>query len=255
MATPPSTHAEYAIKAMRAGKAVYVEKPMAATYAQCQEMIRVSDETGVPLFVAYYRRSLPGFLKVKELVEEGHVGTPLMANIRLTRPPLPQEMDGEAPIWRVDPKVAGGGIFYDLASHQLDFLSFVFGDLTDIHGFATNGGKIYPAEDTVTAVFQFKNGLTGTGTWSFVTDPSAREDVMEIIGTKGKIVFSGFGHEPVMLYNEKGELEFPYMNPENIQYNMIKQVVQELLHHKPCVSSAHSAAKVNWAMEKVVYGT
>ncbi len=76
---------------------------------------------------------------------------------------------------------------------------------------------------------------------------------MEIIGTKGKIVFSGFGHGPIMLYNKKGALEFPYMNPENIQYNLIKQVVENLLHHKPCVSNAHSAARVNWAMEKAVY--
>lgn len=254
VATPPSTHAEFAIKAMKAGKPVYVEKPMAATYAQCQEMIRVSKETGVPLFVAYYRRSLPGFLKVKELVDEGYVGSPLMANIRLTRPPLPQELNGENPFWRIDPAVAGGGLFYDLASHQLDFLSFVFGDITSIHGFATNGGKVYQTEDTVTATFQFKSGLTGTGTWSFVTAPQAQEDVMEIIGTKGKIVFSGFGHGPIMLYNGKGELEFPYMNPENIQYNLIKQVVENLLHQKPCVSNAPSAARVNWAMEKVVYG-
>jgi len=70
VATPPGVHAEYAIKAMKAGKPVYVEKPMAATYAQCQEMLKVSNETGVPLFVAYYRRTLPGFLKVKELIEQ-----------------------------------------------------------------------------------------------------------------------------------------------------------------------------------------
>lgn len=254
VATPPSTHALYAIKAMKAGKPVYVEKPMAATYAQCQEMIRVSEATGVPLFVAYYRRSLPGFLKVKELVDEGLVGIPLMANIRLTRPPLPQELKGESLSWRIDPAIAGGGIFYDLASHQLDFLSYVFGDITAIHGFATNGGKIYQAEDTVTTVYHFKSGLSGTGSWSFVTDPSAQEDVMEIIGTKGKIVFSGFGHGPIMLHNEKGELEFPYMNPENIQYNLIKQVVENLLHNKACVSNVHSAARVNWAMEKVVSG-
>jgi predicted dehydrogenase len=204
--------------------------------------------------VAYYRRSLPGFLKVKELVDEGHIGTALMANIRLTRPPLPQEMNGDRPSWRIDPEVAGGGLFYDLASHQLDFLSFVFGDIPAIHGIATNGGKIYQAEDTVAAVYQFKNGVSGTGSWSFVTDPSAQEDIMEIIGTKGKIVFSGFGHEPVMLFSERGELEFPYMNPENIQYNLIKQVVHALLHQKPCVSSAYTAARVNWAMETVVYG-
>ncbi len=83
VATPPDTHAMYAIAAMKAGKPVYVEKPMARSYAECREMIRVSEETGMPLLVAYYRRTLPAFLKVKELVDGGAIGQPLTVNIRL----------------------------------------------------------------------------------------------------------------------------------------------------------------------------
>jgi predicted dehydrogenase len=111
VATPPSTHAQYAIMAMKAGKPVYVEKPMASTYKQCLEMIEVSKTTGVPLYVAYYRRTLPGFLKVKELLDQGRIGTPLIANIRLTRAALPQEIDNKNSIWRLDKDVAGGGVF------------------------------------------------------------------------------------------------------------------------------------------------
>ena len=86
VATPPSSHALYAIKAMKAGKPVYVEKPMAATHQQCIEMLEVSKDTGIPIFVAYYRRTLPGFLKVKSLIEEGAIGKPLFANMMLVRP-------------------------------------------------------------------------------------------------------------------------------------------------------------------------
>jgi predicted dehydrogenase len=254
VATPPSSHAYYASKAMQAGKPVYVEKPMAANYAQCMEMVEVSKETGVPLFVAYYRRTLPGFLKVKELVDEGVIGTPLFVNIRLIRPPLPVEIDDSQPSWRVDPETAGGGIFFDLASHQFDFLDFVFGPVTEVTGIAANRGGLYKAEDTVAAVLRFNSGVVASGTWSFVSGPETNEDVVEIVGSKGRIVFSSFGHQPIQLITKNGTVEFPYMNPENIQYNLIRQVVESLQSKKECVSTGISAARTNWVMEQVVKG-
>ncbi|ASB50699.1 Gfo/Idh/MocA family protein [Alkalitalea saponilacus] len=254
VATPPSSHAVYAIEAMKAGKPVYVEKPMAATYAECQEMMQVSEETGVPLFVAYYRRTLPGFLKVKELIEEGQIGRPLVTSIRLMRPPLSQEADAIAPAWRVDPKIAGGGVFYDLASHQLDFMDFLFGPVTQAEGTAENRAGLYAAEDTIVASLKFENGVIGSGIWSFVTGESSREDKMEIIGTEGKIVFSGFGHNPIVLEKESGKLEFPYLNPENIQYNLIKEVVEAIQYKRTCVSTGITASRTNWVMEQIVYG-
>ncbi|TCO09180.1 Gfo/Idh/MocA family protein [Natronoflexus pectinivorans] len=254
VATPPSTHAKYAIEAMKAGKPVYVEKPMAATYAECQEMLQVSEKTGVPLYVAYYRRTLPGFLKVKELIEEGQIGKPLLASIRLMRPALPEEMDEKTPAWRIDPKIAGGGIFYDLASHQLDFLDYLFGPITHVEGNAENRAGLYTAEDTIVASFKFENGVVGSGVWCFVTGESSREDKMEIIGTKGKIIFSGFGHNPIVLVKESGKLEFPYLNPDNIQYNLIKEVVESIQHKRTCVSTGITASRTNWVMERIVYG-
>ncbi|WP_026475581.1 Gfo/Idh/MocA family protein [Alkaliflexus imshenetskii] len=252
VATPPSTHAKYAIEAMMAGKPVYVEKPMAASFDECQKMNQVSKETGIPLFVAYYRRTLPGFLLVKELLDDGRIGIPLMANIRLTRAALPQETDASNPSWRVDPAIAGGGIFYDLASHQLDFLDFIFGGIVDVNGISTNRAKLYDAEDTVTASYAFHSGVIGSGTWCFVTDSSANEDLMEIIGSEGKIQFSGFGHQPIRLITKQGTLEFPYLNPENIQYNLIKQAVESIRGKSQCVSTGETAARANWAMEQIV---
>lgn len=253
VATPPSSHAMYAIKAMQAGKPVYVEKPMAATYQQCQEMLTVSQKTGVPIYVAYYRRTLPGFKKVKTLVEDGIIGKPIMVNIMLIRPPLPAESDVENPIWRVQPDIAGGGIFYDLASHQLDFLDFLFGPVKKVSGISRNFGGLYKSEDTVVASMEFENGVLGSGTWSFVSDNASRRDVIEIIGTRGRIEFSTFGHEPVLLFNEREFLEFPYINPENIQYNLISNVVNAIKGKAECVSTGVSAARTNLVMEKIVY--
>lgn len=252
VATPPESHAEYAIRAMRAGKPVYVEKPMAMNDKECQQMVEVSKEYRVPLFVAYYRRTLPGFLQVKELIEEGLIGKILTCKIELFRAPLPQELDSMNRSWRVNPSLAGAGLFYDLASHQLDFLDFIFGPVISSSGFACNNANIYKAEDTVTASFNFSNGISGTGTWCFVSDENSERDIMEIVGTKGRIVFSGFNHHPIKLYTKNKVIDFPYLNPENIQYNLIKQVVEELQGVGSCISTGATALRTNVVMQNIV---
>ena len=87
IATPPSSHATYAIMAMKSGKPVYIEKPMAQTYEECCRINRISRETGVPCFVAYYRRYLPYFMKIKELVNNGTIGNVINIQIRFAQPP------------------------------------------------------------------------------------------------------------------------------------------------------------------------
>ncbi|WP_439184416.1 Gfo/Idh/MocA family protein [Carboxylicivirga taeanensis] len=252
IATPPGSHAEYAIRAMEAGKAVYVEKPMAATYKQAQRMLEVSKATQVPLFVAYYRRTLPGFLKVKELIDNGTIGQTLYVNMRLIRAARSYEKEAGADIWRLQPEHSGGGIFYDLASHQLDFLDYLFGPVKTVFGVAANRGGYYEVEDTVSASMQFKNGVVGNGLWSFVSHKNAEEDVIEIVGTQGKIKFSGFEHTPIVLYKDGEVMEYPYLNPENIQYNLIKQVVESLQGIGQCVSTGESAIRTNKVMQKIV---
>ncbi len=252
IATPPGSHGGYAIKAMQAGKAVYVEKPMAATYEQALAMLEASRATGVPLFVAYYRRTLPGFLKVKELIDAGEIGQTLYVNMRLIRSARPYEKEARNDIWRLQPEHSGGGIFYDLASHQLDFMDYLFGPIKTVFGVAANRGGYYEVEDTVSASMQFKNGVVGNGIWSFVTHENAEEDVIEVVGTSGKIQFSAFEHTPIILYKDGEVMEYPYLNPENIQYNLIKQVVETLQGVGRCVSTGESAIRTNKVMQKIV---
>ena len=252
MATPPDTHALYAIQAMKAGKPVYVEKPMARTYAECQEMIRVSEETGIPLFVAYYRRSLPAFLKVKELIETNVIGKPLLVNIRLYKAFGENDQFVDKQSWHVNPTIAGAGHFYDLASHQFDYLDFVFGPITVVNGIASNMAGYYEAEDTDSAVFCFESGVSGTGSWSFVVDKQADQDSIEITGTKGSIQFPCYDKGDVILKTGGETKKLSFVNPENISYNLVKQVVGAMRKENECVSTMYSAARTSWVMEEIV---
>jgi predicted dehydrogenase len=252
VATPPSSHAVYAIQSMKAGKPVYVEKPMARTHQECLEMINVSRETGIPLFVAYYRRTLPAFLKVRELLETGAIGKILTVNVRLYKEARERGYKPEEMSWHIHPEISGGGHFYDLASHQFDFLDFLFGPVAEVKGIAVNQAGLYTAEDTVTAIFKFQNGITGTGSWCFVADKSSETDIMEFMGDDGKISLSCFQHGEVILEKRTGVQRFSFVNPENIQLNLIQQVVDTLRGESECVSTGESAARTNRVMEEIL---
>lgn len=139
---------------MKAGKPVYIEKPMAASYEDCARINRISQETGIPCFVAYYRRYLPYFQKVRQMVEEGKIGNVINIQIRFAQPPRNLDYNSTNLPWRVQADIAGGGYFYDLAPHQLDLLQEMFGCILEAEGYKSNRGKLYQAEDTISAWLQ-----------------------------------------------------------------------------------------------------
>ena len=254
VATPPDSHASYAIKVMRAGKPVYVEKPMARSYSECLEMLKVSEETGMSLFVAYYRRTLSAFLIVKDLIEKGTIGKPLLVNVKLYKPAGERGKTPEQMSWHVFPEIGGAGHFYDLASHQFDYLDFVFGPVTDVKGIASNIAGLYPAEDTVSGTWKHESGVIGTGSWCFVVDKSQFTDEIEIIGDEGKIVLPTFTHGKVSVFNKDGHSYHEFINPQHIQMNLVKQIVDELRGEGKCVSTGISAARTSWVLEEMVKG-
>lgn len=250
IATPPVAHLEYTLKAAAAGKPVYVEKPMAKTYAECQQMIAACDQAGVPLYVAYYRRSLPNFLKVKELVASGAIGDVRFVEVRMCKPLVPDIITHQENHWRINPAVSGGGYFYDLASHQLDFLDFLFGPVKHATGYSSNQAGAYEAEDIVTSGFTFESGVMGTGSWCFTSGKVSDKDVTTIIGSKGEISFVSFGSGDVTLRtDESGEETFSFDLPKHIQQPLIEQVVADLLGNGSCVSTGISGARTNQVME------
>lgn len=253
VATPPSTHAQYAIAAMRAGKPVYVEKPMAASHEECAEMVRVSEETGVPCFVAYYRRSLPYFQRVKQLIDDGMLGDISTVQIRFAIPPYATDYNRDTLPWRVKKEIAGGGYFYDLASHQLDLLDFLFGPITDARGHVANVAGLYEVEDTVSATFQFESGVVGSGSWSFVAPSNTRTDTIELIGTKGTLTFSTFMFTDIVLQTSTCKMIYNEENPDNIQFYLIQSIVKYLQGKGDKVASTCvSAARTNWVMENIL---
>ncbi|MGL4519245.1 MAG: Gfo/Idh/MocA family protein [Phocaeicola sp.] len=252
IATPPSSHATFAIMAMKAGKPVYIEKPMAASYEDCARINRISQETGIPCFVAYYRRYLPYFQKVKELVETGQIGNVINVQVRFAQPPRNLDYNTINRPWRIQPDIAGGGYFYDLAPHQLDLLQDMFGCILKAEGFKANRGGLYAAEDSVSACFTFESGLPGSGSWCFVAHESAVEDRIEIIGDKGRICFSVFNFDPIALHTERGREEILLPNPKHIQLPLIQAVVEHLQGKSICSCDGISATATNWVMDRIL---
>ena len=254
IATPPSSHATFAIMAMKAGKPVYVEKPLAASYNDCIRITRISEQTGVPCFVAYYRRYLPYFLKVKDIIKSGGIGEVLNVQIRFSVPPrdLDYKSGKEMP-WRVQPDIAGGGYFYDLAPHQIDLLQNLFGVITRAHGYPANRAHLYDAEDTISACFYFESGIPGSGSWCFVGHESAKEDRIEIIGDKGSLTFSVFTYEPIQLVNGEGKSCIEVPNPQYVQLPLIENVVKHLQGVGTCDCTAISATPTNWVLDRILW--
>ncbi|WP_210465722.1 Gfo/Idh/MocA family protein [Rufibacter roseolus] len=251
IATPPGSHLEYTLAVAAAGKPVYVEKPMALNHTQCQEMVAALQKAGVPLYVAYYRRRLPSFLKVKELVDGGAIGEVRFVNIRLFHP-TQDNLDQQNLPWRVQPEISGGGLFFDLASHQLDYLDYLLGPIASASGQTANQAGLYPAEDIVTGQFRFQNSVLGTGIWCFTVAPGQFRDEIEIIGSRGRITFPSFALEPIKLETDKGPEEFFLPPPPHVQQPFIQTIVEELTGQGLCPSTGETAARTAWVMDQIV---
>jgi predicted dehydrogenase len=244
IATPPDSHMDYTLKAAAAGKPVYVEKPMALNHTECQKMIAACEKAGVPLFVAYYRRALPRFLKVKELIDGGVIGAVRSVATSLCQPP---EQDLKHP-WHVNPAIAGGGKFMDVGCHLLDLLDFFFGPVAEVRGHAANQAKLYEAEDIVCGQFSFASGVEAVGTWCFTAGEPL--DRTEIIGSKGRISFSTFDLTPVLLQSASGSARYPIVDPPHVQQPLIETIIAALNGNGSCPSTGASAARTSRVMDE-----
>ncbi|MCS3843383.1 Gfo/Idh/MocA family protein [Microbacterium sp. AK031] len=232
IATHPASHHEYALRAAEAGKAVYVEKPMARSAQECREMQDACDRAGVPLWVAYYRRALPRFLRVKELIDEGAIG-----DIRAVESRRFQEARPDA--WQNTPGLSGGGYFFDATCHAIDFLHFLFGPMDEVRGFASSHGNLGPLEDTVSASYRFANGVVGSGTWCFNAD--AEEDVTTVIGSAGTVSFSVSSHDAVRVTRGGEKQELWIEDPPHAHQPLVQTIIDELAGRGECPSTGRSA--------------
>lgn len=252
IATPPDSHAEYTLRVAGAGKPIYVEKPMGRTYAECELMLDACNQAGVPLFVAYYRRCLPQFVYVKQLLDAGAIGAVRLVTIELFQAPQPGDTAQPTP-WRIVPSISGGGYFFDLGSHELDILDYLLGPIVDAQGMAANQAGLYAAEDVVTGTFRFASGVQGVGSWSFTVDEHDQRDTIEIVGDRGRIQFSCFALDnPVVVWRQGAVEEQSFTMPAHVQQPLIQSVVDHLLGRGQCPSTGESGARANWVMDQFV---
>jgi predicted dehydrogenase len=246
VATPPSTHREYVERCAAAGKPVLVEKPMAMDAAECQAMIASCRDAHVPLWVAYYRRALPRFLAVRDLVRDGAIGEVRMVTTRhFVRASLTP-----AQAWRVDTATSGGGLFLDVATHTLDFLDFLFGPIEAVRGFAGNLGGAYAPEDTLTASYRFASGVYGNGAWCFTA--GCDDESNEIVGSRGRIVFSTTRPVPIRLARGADVEEIAAADPPHVHQPLIQAIVDELNGGAPSPSTGETALRTTAVADAIL---
>jgi predicted dehydrogenase len=247
IATPPDSHLLYTQMTAAAGKPVFVEKPMARTPAECQQMIDACRKAGVPLWVAYYRRRLPRFLKIKALLDSGAIGEVRSVSISLRKRPL--IIHDDLP-WRVQPSISGGGLFADVPVHMLDITDFLLGPIQSARGFAVNQGRQYPAEDNVVGSFRFASGIVGVGSWCFTSPDDLDETIL--VGSEGQLTYSTFDAQPITLTTGDGEQQFAIDNPAHVHQPLIQSIVGELNGTDTCPSTGESAARTARVMDDLL---
>ena len=248
VATPPSTHCEFALAVAEAGKPCVVEKPMACTAEDCERMVNAFKAKGIPLFVQYYRRALPRFLKVRELLRDEVIGQ--LTSVHIVH--YGGLATGEkAHGWRYDPKIAGAGTFYDLASHGMDVLDLLVAPVRTVSGYSINTGGSYSAEDVTVMSFLFENNVAGTGVWNFNADHGA--DRITFTGSLGEIqcpVFADTNIEIKMTDGTKQSIEAP--NPKHAGQPLQETIIAELRGEGKCESTGESGLRTQRVLDACV---
>lgn len=249
IATPPDSHYEYALQVARVGKICCVEKPMALDFQQCLGMQHAFEQQNIPLFVAYYRRSLPAFTQIKRWLNDQEIGQVRHIDWQYIRPSSAIDL-AKTSNWRTQKEVAKAGYFEDVASHGLDLMTYLLGRVQQAHGVASNQQGLYSACDAVAASLLFENGVTGTGHWNFAANTSI--DKVLIIGAGGQISFSVFDETPAILTTAEKCITQAMPKPTPIQGHFVQAMADHLNGLSIHPSMAESGAHTNWLMDEIL---
>lgn len=225
IATPPSSHVEYALQAIEAGKDIYLEKPLARSVADGRQIADALQDKANKLTVAHYRRQMPVFRKVKDLLDSGSIGEVRFVDIRILQAAKSDIIADTEINWRVDPDVSGGGYFFDLAPHQFDLLLSWFGQPVRMTGFSANQQEVYVANDIVQGIIEFPGKIQFRGVWAFNVAESDQMDRCTIYGSQGSIAFSFYG-DRVILTTPSSRIEFPFPALPHVQQPLIEATVR-----------------------------
>lgn len=249
IATPPDTHVKYGLKVAEAGKPCCIEKPLSPSYAESKKLVEKFEEKELSLFVAYYRRSLPKFDKIKELIDNHSIGNLRHIHWHLSKPANDVDKSGKYN-WRTDKIIAPGGYFDDLASHGLDLFAYYLGNYKNVYGTSTNQQGLYESKDALAASWIHENNVTGTGFWNFGS--YERMDRVELLGSEGSLIFSVFGEDPITVTKKNGKEEINVSNPKHIQQFHVENMRDALLDNKSHPSTGKTALHTSWVMDRIL---
>jgi 1,5-anhydro-D-fructose reductase (1,5-anhydro-D-mannitol-forming) len=241
VATPVFLHAPQTIQSLRAGKHVLCEKPMAMNEAEARSMVQTAEESGRTFGVAYYRRSYPKVQRAKHLLDAGVIGKPVLAE--LTSHEWRDE-NGSHRSWLIDPAKAGGGPLYDVASHRIDVLNFLFGQPQRVTGHLSNAVHHYAVEDNATVMIDYAGGVRGIVDVRWHSKVS--RDECRIRGTEGEMELSPL-NGPELIYPGGRENLPPH---PNLHYRMIENFVDAVDGKAPLLASGASSLWTDWVIER-----
>ena len=247
VATPPSTHEQYAIAAITAGKPVYVEKPFSVNAPSSRKIAEAAKALNVKLCVAHYRRQMPIFKKIKQLLDENFIGRVITINMVLFQ----KGMDASPGNWRLDPDISGGGYFHDLAPHQLDLIYYYFKAPVVVNGVSLNQSQQYKAHDAAACTMLFENGAVMNGMWSFTVPDDEEKDLCVITGTEGSISFSVFEMKKITVRKNGMEEDIYFDALQHVQQPMIEKVVEYFGGNGPNPCSGDDGYTVMWMMDQI----
>jgi len=241
IATPVFLHAPQSIQALRAGKHVLCEKPMAMNETEARSMVHAAESSGRTLGVAYYRRTYPKMQRARELIAAGVIGKPVFAE--LTCHEWRDETDS-ARSWLLDPAQAGGGPLYDIGSHRIDVLNFLFGEPQRATGCVSNAIHHYAVEDNATVMIDYAGGVRGIVDVRW--NSKVRRDECRIRGTEGEMDLSPL-NGPELIYPGGRENLPPHAN---LHYPMIENFVGAVLGKAALLASGASSYWTDWVIER-----
>jgi predicted dehydrogenase len=249
IATPPDSHEYYSKRCMDAGKPVYIEKPVTTNAAAAQRITDYAIKKNIKVSIAHYRRQQPVFKRIREILQSGLLGSIRLVDMKYMALPLtPEELQNERIAWRLDPVISGGGLFQDLAPHQLDIMSYFFGAVEKAVGMGLNQAKQYAVDDLVTGFIQYKNGTVFTGSWCFAANEPL--DTCTIYGEKGSLRFTVFNKPFIEITIDGNKEMIPFEPLKHVQQPMIEAVVNYFLDRGPNPCPSEAGVESMWQMEQ-----
>jgi 1,5-anhydro-D-fructose reductase (1,5-anhydro-D-mannitol-forming) len=248
IALPVAMHAAAAVAALRTGKHVLCEKPMALNLAQAAEMVDVARASKSLFGVAYYRRLYPKLIRAKQLIAEGAIGQPLLAEAHCHS--WTEVLAGRE--WLADPALAGGGPLFDIGSHRIDAMCFLFGKPEHATGIRSDTVHGMRVEDSASAVIRFAGGIHGLldARWN----SHVFRDQFRIVGVDGEIVLDPLNGPELRVETRSGSRIESLPPHANFHYPAVSNFIDAILEGAPAAlaCSGDQALWTDWVIEQVV---